>query len=90
MLIGELFSTGSLRAGSRLLGLKEDSVDCELAAWAKDGPFSYASAIEELRSFIASGAIRVPYDEASESDHQVAGLTGRESLSAWRRPPISI
>jgi basic membrane protein A and related proteins len=65
LLVDELFSTGSLRSGPRLLGVKEGAVGCELDAGSKDGPSAYAPRLEELRALIAAGGIAVPSDDES-------------------------
>jgi basic membrane protein A and related proteins len=68
LLVEELFASGGVKAGFRLLGLKEDVVACVLDMGAKDGPAAFAASLDALRERIVSGEIRVPFDEASGAE----------------------
>jgi basic membrane protein A len=68
LLLDELFASGTVKSGFRLLGLKEGAVALSLDPGAKDGPAAFAAEIEALRARVASGEIRVPFDEASEAE----------------------
>jgi basic membrane protein A and related proteins len=68
LLLGELFASGTVKAGSRLLGLKEEGVGLVYDLSAKDGPAAYAAGIDALRERIVSGSLSVPFDEASEAE----------------------
>ena len=65
LIVDELFASGTVKAGTRLLGVKEGAVGCVLDESAKDGPAAFASSIDALRALIASGDISVPSDDAS-------------------------
>ena len=67
-LVEELFASGGVKAGSRLLGLKEGGVACVLDLSVKDGPAAFAAGLDALRERVASGEIRVPFDDASEAE----------------------
>jgi basic membrane protein A and related proteins len=68
LIVDELFASGSVKSGARLLGVKEGAVDCALGQGAKEGPAAYPARLGALRELIASGSLRVPYDDASEAD----------------------
>ncbi len=61
-LIEELFSTGTVKAGARTLGLKDGAVDFAIDAALRDSLASILPRVEEARARIASGEIAVPSD----------------------------
>jgi basic membrane protein A and related proteins len=68
LLIEELFASGSVKAGTRLLGLKEGMVGCSVDEAAMDGAQPRLVELEAWRALIASGSLRVPFDDASEAE----------------------
>jgi basic membrane protein A len=65
ILVDELFATGTVRGGSRLVGLKEGAVGYDSDDSRKATLVAFLPRLEEARGKIQSGEIQVPGDEES-------------------------
>jgi basic membrane protein A len=61
-LIEELFSSGTVKGGVRVLGIKDEAVGYELSESRGDELAPFARRLEELRARVVSGEISVPSD----------------------------
>jgi basic membrane protein A and related proteins len=65
LLVDELFATGTVRPGLRLIGLKEGAVGYDVDDTRKATLVAFLPRLEEARGKILSGEIQVPGDEES-------------------------